>query len=187
MTFRKSNNILRVAMVLGVLGSAIPLTSAETASVSANKETNDIIFQHLRTAAMKTAGALTAQLDGDEQKRLESLNAAIASYDAVLTIDPEHIPALKGRGVCKEEIQEGQGKSDLEKVVELSTAAIEKDKSSATAHHNRATALRSLKRFPEARADYQAAIALYKRSDNDLMDMKSKWEMDLKAMELEAK
>lgn len=141
----------------------------------------------LMTATLKMNDALIAKLNGDAEKRLASLKAAIEAYDGIIADNPEHIVALHGRGLCKEEIATGEGAADLETVVTLTTAQITQNPTDAAAYHARAKALRSLKRFDAAISDYKRAIETYTPTGQELMDVRKKWEMDLKATEIEAR
>jgi len=164
--------------------SAVFAENTEAASI---KDSSEDIRHHLWDATQQMTNALMAKMDGNDTQRLEHLNAAIKSYDAIILIDPSHVAALNGRGLCKEEIQKGLGTSDFENVINLTSSIITNNPDDATAFHDRATAYRSLQKFAEARADYKKAIELYKPEENELMDKKAKWELDLRAMETEAK
>ena len=159
---------------------------AETSESHIVKDSAEQIKEHMWTATKEMSNALMAQVEGNEEKRKESLNSAIFSYDAILKLNPDHVEALNGRGICKEEIKEDSGADDLQKAIDISTSIILNDSSNANAFHDRATAFRSLKKFDEARADYNKAIDLYKPDEKSLIDLKSKWKLDLRAMELEA-
>ncbi|MDP2205332.1 MAG: tetratricopeptide repeat protein [Alphaproteobacteria bacterium] len=136
-------------------------------------------LQALRqTAALRMLDVMKAQLDGDRAKEEAAAVEAIKAYDALIAAVPDDLPAHNARGILKEQLGAGQGAADLEFVVARASVRILADAQDAESYHTRATALRSLKKFAEARADYQEAIRL--QPDN------RKWGLDLRAMETEA-
>lgn len=130
-----------------------------------------------QTAAMRMLEVLKAQMDGDSAKEKEAIAAAIAAYDSLIDAAPYDLPAHNARGIIKEQMGEGLGAEDLEFVIAHASKRIAVNAQDASSYHARATALRSLKRFEAARADYQEAIRL--QPDN------RKWGLDLRAMETE--
>lgn len=130
-------------------------------------------------AIMKVSDALMAQLNDNQDKMNADLSEAISLYDKILTVVPDDISARNGRGIAKETVKIGDGKVDLEAVIKITSETISKNPSDAEAYHGRAVAYRSLKKFDEARMDYQKAISL--KPEN------TRWTSDLKAMEIEVK
>jgi len=148
---------------------------AETPVAAAPDSSVQVLRQ---TAAMRMLDVMKAQLDGDRAKEKEAAVAAITAYDSLIEAVPEDLPARNARGIIKEQLGTGQGAGDLEFVVARASERITANAQDAPSYHARATALRSLKRFDAARADYQEAIRLQPEN--------RKWGLDLRAMETEA-
>jgi tetratricopeptide (TPR) repeat protein len=155
---------------------ALPLR-AESPPVITGQDSNVQVLR--QTAAMRMLDVMKAQLDGDRAKEETAAAAAIKAYDDLIEAVPEDLSARNARGIIKEQLGAGQGAADLEYVVARASEKITANAQDAQAYHARATAQRSLKKFPEARADYQEAIRL--QPDN------RKWGLDLRAMETEAR
>lgn len=161
-------------------GFLLPLQSlplrAESPPVITGQDQNVQVLR--QTAAMRMMEVMKAQLDGDRAQEEAAAAAAIKAYDDLIEAVPEDLSARNARGIIKEQLGAGQGAADLEFVVARASEKITVNAEDAQAYHARATAQRSLKKFPEARADYQEAIRLQPEN--------RKWALDLRAMETEA-
>jgi len=168
--------LLSAALFGFVLPLQPPLLRAESPAVMTGQDPNVQVLR--QTAAMRMLDVMKAQLDGDRAKEEAAAAEAIKAYDTLIDAVPEDLSARNARGIIKEQLGTGQGAADLEFVVARASEKITANADDAQAYHARATARRSLKKFAEARADYQEAIRL--QPDN------RKWGLDLRAMETEA-
>ena len=90
---------------------------------------------------------------GDAQVGLGHQAAAVARYEAAIAIDPRHVRAQKNRGVILLALAAPEAALEsLKRYVELAPCA--------DAHYNRGNALFELRRYAEALADYEQAVAL---------------------------
>lgn len=158
---------------------AVTPQATQTSDPALEKQRTKKLTLQLLEAAGKRVEILRAQLDGDEQKVEKSVSELIAIYDVILTENPSNIKAINGRASARELLAEGSGEPDYRKALNLMTLAVAENNQDARAYFNRAVAYRGLKMYPEARADYQKAIAL---DPNQLH-----WGTELKAMEAMAK
>lgn len=153
---------------------SLPLR-AESPPVITDQDQNVQVLR--QTATMRMLEIMKAQLDGDRAQEVAAAKAAIKAYDDLIEAVPEDLSARNARGIIKEQLGEGLGAADLEFVVARASEKIAVNAKDAQAYHARATAHRSLKKFTEARADYQEAIRLQPEN--------RKWALDLRAMETE--
>ena len=91
---------------------------------------------------------------GLAQKGLGQLDAALASLDLALQIQPLYTDAMSNRGLVLQELQQPA------KAIESYTQVLRQSPSMASAYYNRGNAYQDLKQLSSAVADYDMAIML---------------------------
>lgn len=170
---------LKLGARIGVEPAPTPQAAAPQPAPQASPNKPNAAQSALLDAAMKAVEGNLALMKGDTEAGNKALSEAVAGYDTVLKTEPDNTRALSGRGMTRNLLQDGSGKTDLERVVALVDATIAKDGKNAEAFHERAAAYRALDNYAAARKDYQTAIALKPERSN--------WPLDLRAMEAEVK
>ncbi len=174
--------------ILIVSASVIPVVAfSQTDAQPVVKQKANVDIELLSKATLLMAEALSMQAQGDFKQMEVKLQAAIEVYNQILQTSPDDIDSLNSRGLCKEILVKDSGKPDLERVIDLASEGIRVNPGDAKAFHSRAKAYRTLKQFDQARQDYQQAIKLYEPGPNEIIDLKKKWETDLRAMEIESR
>jgi tetratricopeptide (TPR) repeat protein len=138
-------------------------------------------------ASNKTIKAILADTKGETSNASELRKDALKDFDNILTRNPEDVRSLIARGKLKDSIAKNSGKQDLEQAITLATAALTKNPNDFNSFGLRGDAYSGLKKYENARADYNSAIAMAHENEKTLLQSKLKiMETDIKIKEYEA-